>query len=37
MCVNFIEQNFPSKGEQNDLLNTTNFKNSILDSQNDFK
>jgi guanosine-3',5'-bis(diphosphate) 3'-pyrophosphohydrolase len=37
VCVNFIEQNFPSKGEQNDLLNTTNFKNSILDSQNEFK
>lgn len=37
VCINFIEQNSPSKREQNHLLNTTTFKNSILDSQNDFK
>ncbi len=37
VCVNFIEQNFPYKSEQSNLLNTTTFKNSILDSQNDFK
>lgn len=36
VCINFIEQNSPSKREQNHLLNTTTFKNSILDSQNDF-
>lgn len=37
ICINFIEQNFPSKLKQNELFNTAIFKNSILDLKNDLK